>query len=51
MTTLDRASMRLNAPGNVTADDTAYIVFPLDEIVTAKGCVADAANHKITINN
>ena len=51
MTTPERASMRLNTPLNVDANDSAYVIFPLDEIVTAKGCTADAGTHKITVGS
>jgi hypothetical protein len=50
-TTPDRASMRLNQPVNVDANDTTYVIFPLDEIVTQKGCTANASTHKILIKD
>jgi len=51
LTAPERASMRLNTPVNVAADDSGYIIFPLDEVVTAKGCVANTASHDITISS
>jgi len=45
-----KASMRLSAPVDVVGVDTAYALFPMDQVVSQNECVADAATHSITVN-